>query len=264
MRRGARRLTTRHSLPPAADDAARAVALSIVIPCYNEVGNLVMLLDRCRHAIGSRTDVEVILVDNGSSDDTPRVLPALLAAPRDSFARMVRVPTNIGYGHGVMAGVRVARGGAIAWTHADLQTDVADVTESFERWVRSANPQRTIVRGRRAGRPALDTLFTRIMSLISSAALGMWLHDINAQPKLFPRAFVAELSSPPDDFALDLYALYVAKRTGYTVLEHEVNFGKRIAGEAKGGASLKLKWRLSKRTFAYIGRLRASLRDRAS
>ncbi len=251
-------------MPPAADNPLRAVALSIVIPCYNEVGNLVMLLDRCRHAIGTRDDIEVIFVDNGSTDETPRVLPALLAAPKDRYGRMVRVEKNIGYGHGIMTGVRAARGAVIAWTHADLQTDVADVTESYERWVGAANPQRTVVRGRRIGRPLLDALFTGGMSLISSAALGMWLHDINAQPKLFPRAFVAELTAPPDDFALDLYALYVAKRNGYTVLEHPVNFGKRIAGEAKGGASLKLKWRLSRRTFAYIGRLRASLRDRAS
>ena len=251
-------------MPPAADTGTRPVALSIVIPCYNEVGNLVMLLDRCRHAIGSRSDIEVIFVDNGSTDDTPNVLPALLAAPRDQFGRMIRVPTNVGYGHGIMAGVRAARGRAIAWTHADLQTDIVDVTEAFERWVHSANPQRTLVRGRRVGRPLLDALFTMGMSLISSAALGMWLDNINAQPKLFPRAFVAELTTPPDDFALDLYALYIARRAGYTVIEHDVNFGKRVAGEAKGGASLKLKWRFSKRTFAYICRLRAALREGAS
>ena len=250
-------------MPPATDTAARPVALSIVIPCYNEVGNLVMLLDRCRQAIGTRADIEVILVDNGSTDDTPNVLPALLAARRDQFSRMVRVPTNIGYGHGIMAGVRVARGAVIAWTHADLQTDVADVTAAYERWLHAADPGRTLVRGRRVGRPLLDVLFTGGMSLISSAALGMWLHDINAQPKLFPRAFVSDLTAPPDDFALDLYVLYAAKRNGYSVVEHEVNFGKRVAGEAKGGASLKLKWRFSKRTFAYIGRLRDSIRNSA-
>ena len=250
-------------MPAATDAAARSVALSIVIPCYNEVGNLVKLLDRCRQAIGTRADIEVIFVDNGSTDDTPNVLPALLAAPRDQFGRMVRVPKNIGYGHGIMAGVRVARGTAIAWTHADLQTDVADVTEAYEHWLQAPNPPRTIVRGRRAGRPLLDALFTGGMSLISSVALGMWLHDINAQPKLFPRAFVSDLAAPPEDFALDLYALYIAKRNGYAIIEHHVNFGKRTAGEPKGGASLKLKWRFSRRTFAYIGRLRASLRNSA-
>ena len=53
---------------------------SLVIPCYNEAANLPLLLARCKE-LTRHGDVEVILVDNGSTDNSPEVLLGLL--PRD-------------------------------------------------------------------------------------------------------------------------------------------------------------------------------------
>jgi len=240
---------------------AEGIALSVVIPCYNEGGNLDALAARCRAAaatMGAAERVEFVLVDNGSRDDSAARLAALAAG--DARFVVATVRENIGYGHGILTGLAAARGAVLAWTHADLQTDVGDVVAAYARWRAAAEPQRTLVRGRRTGRAALDALFTGGMSVLASAALGVPLHDINAQPKLFPRAFLAVMTHPPADFSLDLYALYMARRAGWTVLEHPVHFGRRMAGEAKGGGTLRGKWRLIKRTAAYIVKLRAHLR----
>ncbi|TXI11515.1 MAG: glycosyltransferase [Polynucleobacter sp.] len=68
--------------------------LSLIIPCYNEAANLPLLLDRCA-TLGDLADIEVILVDNGSTDNSPVVLQALL--PKYPHCRTVRVPINQGY-----------------------------------------------------------------------------------------------------------------------------------------------------------------------
>jgi glycosyltransferase involved in cell wall biosynthesis len=232
--------------------------LSFVVPCYNEAANLPGFFDRLIDALPADLTVDVVLVDNGSTDDTPRVLRELL--PRCPSARSVRVPVNQGYGYGILAGLRETHADVIGWTHADLQTDPADVVNGFRRLKTRPDWQRLVLKGRRVGRPLFDRLFTQGMAAVASAALGFRVSDVNAQPKLFPRALLDAMAEAPHDFSLDLYLLWLAHTTGHLVIEHPVEFGKRLHGEAKGGASLRGKWRLTRRTLTFIAELRRRIR----
>ena len=233
--------------------------LSIILPCYNEAGNLPLIVARLREAFGARPDVEVVLVNNGSRDATAEILAKELADPALAFIRVEQVPVNRGYGFGIVHGLRAARGEFLAWTHADMQTDPADVLLGWERMLAQPDPAQVFVKGCRRGRNPWDVLFTLGMSLISSACLGVWLQDINAQPKIFSRRFFERMKSPPDDFSLDLYAYYLARTAGFQLLLQPVNFPKRRHGEAKGGATFAGKVRLLKRTWAYIFKLRREI-----
>jgi glycosyltransferase involved in cell wall biosynthesis len=126
------------------DATTRTPVLSIVLPCYNEARNIPGVLRRFDEALGGRTDTEVLLVDNGSTDDTAAVLARELAQPANRFARVVTVPRNIGYGYGIMSGVRQAQAPVIAWTHADLQCDPADVLLAYQKFSAAPNPPRHI------------------------------------------------------------------------------------------------------------------------
>ncbi len=237
------------------------IDLSVVIPCYNESGNLPALLDAVSRAVPADIVMEVIFVDNGSTDESARVFADLL--PRYPFAAGVRVPVNQGYGHGILTGLRRAGGRVVGWTHADLQTDPRDVVDGYRAFQGRLLEGRTVLKGRRTGRPLFDRLFTGGMSLIASLALSGRFSDVNAQPKLFPRALLDDMGTAPDDFSLDLYLLWLAGRKGYTVVEHPVLFGTRAHGEAKGGGSLRVKWKLTRRTFAFLGALRRQIRSEA-
>ena len=72
------------------------IKLSIVVPCYNEEKNIPLILSRFNDVI-SRNDIEVILVDNGSTDNSEGVLSKLL--PKYPFAKTVKVDVNQGYGY---------------------------------------------------------------------------------------------------------------------------------------------------------------------
>ena len=246
---------THPDAPPAA--AKPRPKLSLVIPCYNEARNLPLLIARLKEVFAT-DDVEAILVDNGSTDDTPAVLAEQLAG--QSTIRTTRVDVNQGYGYGILCGLRAAQGEYLAWTHADMQTDPVDVVLGFDRLLARPNPERCLLRGRRVGRPLVDRLFTKGMGWVASAALGMLLVDINAQPKIFHHALLAEMDDAPWDFSLDLYLLHLAHSRNYLVVEQPVEFGQRMHGQAKGGGSLLGKVKLTRRTLAYIFRLRKQLR----
>lgn len=236
--------------------------LSIVLPCYNESGNIPSILARLSDSIKSRHDVEVILVNNGSTDDTADILSRELMDPSLWFVSVVNIKVNQGYGSGIISGLSVATGEFLAWTHADMQTDPADVLRGFEKLLSVRDPQTAFVKGCRIARGPLDVFFTFGMSVLSSACLGFWMHDINAQPKIFSRRFYAMLKSPPEDFSLDLYVYYLARKSGAELLLQPVDFGKRLHGDAKGGGTLAGKWRLIRRTCTYIFKLRREIANK--
>jgi len=233
--------------------------LSVILPCYNESSNIVGIISSIKSALQGRNDVEIILVDNGSTDSTPQVLEQALQGEHNKQFKTLRIEKNIGYGHGIMEGVRIASGEVIAWTHADLQTDPADVLEAYKIFVDHPEYPNCILKGRRVGRNPLDTLFTGGMSILSTLLLREHFSDVNAQPKMFHRNFLEKLTESPKDFSLDLYLLYQARVQKYQILEHHVNFGKRLFGESKGGGTLKGKLRLIQRTWKYMIKLKREL-----
>ena len=234
--------------------------LSIVLPCYNESGNIINIFERFREILKDRSDVEVLMVNNGSSDNTSEIMAEELKKPENSFAKVVDVKVNKGYGFGIMSGVNAAGGEYIAWTHADMQTDPKDVLAALDLIQQFPADAKVLIKGRRIARNILDTFFTFGMSIISSIALSTKLYDINAQPKLFHKSFLQKLDNPPDDFSLDLYLLYMARRLEYEIKEVKVNFAERLHGEAKGGGTLKGKFKLIKRTWSYIFKLKKELK----
>lgn len=224
-------------------------ACSLVIPCYNEADNLPLLVDRCADVFGGRDDVEVILVDNGSTDRTPQLLPGLIAPY--PFLRSVRVPVNEGYGHGILTGLRAATGQVLAWTHADLQTDPGDVLKGLELFQHSADPERLLVKGRRHGRPPGDVVFTVGMAAFETALLRVPMWDINAQPTLFPKSFFDGWVDPPKDFSLDLFAYYSAVKGGLKIARFPVFFGKRAHGISRWNVNWQAKVKFIRRTVDY-------------
>ena len=212
---------------------------SLIIPCYNEAANLPLLLDRCR-CLAAQPDMEVVLVDNGSTDDTPAVLTALL--PAYPGCRSVRVEQNHGYGFGILTGLRAASGDILGWTHADMQTDPQDALRGLE-FFEKFGPN-SFVKGRRYGRPLGDIAFTIGMSFFETLLLGKPLWDINAQPTMFSRKFFATWIEPPHDFSLDLYAYYQARVVGLEIHRFPVLFGER----AHGVSHWNINW-VAKRKF---------------
>jgi len=226
--------------------------LSIVLPCYNEAEGLPNLLDRYAE-FAARYQFELVLVDNGSTDNTQEVIGRLL--PKYAFARCTRVIKNVGYGHGIFQGLKQAQGEFLAWSHADLQTDGGDVFRAYDSLKNAQNVSRTLVKGRRRGRRLSERFISRGMELASLCLLRSRLTEINAQPKVFHRDLLSFLTKPPTDFNFDVYVLYKANRAGWAIREVEVDFPPRPFGESHWAATWRSKFRTIRRSLFYMGRL---------
>ena len=229
--------------------------LSLVIPCFNEAENLELLLTRLDSAFRD-ADIEVILVDNGSNDNTQDLMSLLL--PKYPFIKGCTVKVNCGYGYGILCGLSVATGSTLGWTHADLQTDPADVLTAYNLLL-PFNGESVIVKGSRHRRGFIKHLLTLGMQCLASAILGVKLSDINAQPKVFSRGLYDEYfrNNAPKDFSLDLFLLYLGSLRGVKLLTIPVYFNERLKGEAKGGgANLVTRLKLIYATFLYIFKLK--------
>lgn len=231
--------------------------LSIIVPCYNESKNIPLILEKFASVI-KRDDIEVLLVNNGSKDNSQEILDMLI--PKYSFARVVIVKENQGYGFGITSGLNEAKGEFIGYTHADMQTDPADPIKALEIIEKQANPKNCYIKGDRKGRPLFDQFFTMGMSLFETLYLGTKLWDINAQPNIFHRSFFDSVkNSCPKDFSLDLYLLYMAKKKGLNVIRFDVIFPERLHGESSWNTGLASKWKFIKRTIDFSVKLKKEL-----
>ncbi len=226
--------------------------VSLIIPCFNEAKNLPILISRCKDLI-EKYPVEIILVDNGSTDNSSMLIA------KYPFVKLVKVKKNEGYGNGILEGLNNASGEILAWTHADLQTDPNDLMRGLELVLASTNPQRLFLKGRRYGRSFFDVIFTFGMSLFETLLLQKLMWDINAQPTIFHKSFFQTWQKPPNDFSLDLYVYFMAKKSKLVIKRLPVKFSKRLHGTSDWNTSLLGKYKFIKRTLSYSFNLKRKL-----
>ena len=222
------------------------ITYSLVIPCYNESENLVNLINRCKYLITEEENIEVVIVDNGSTDSTPEVLNDLLKNCKKDRLRSIRVKKNKGYGNGILVGLDECKGSILGWTHADLQADPVDFLKAISLISESKDLNKVFIKGTRIGRSFIDVFFTWGMSLVEWLILGVRLWDINAQPTVFSRDFLMSLNQPPLDFSIDLYFYHEAVRREYSISRFPVNFKIRLKGQGHNEkiiSKIKYSWK---------------------
>ena len=201
---------------------------SLIIPAYNEIGNLPNLIKKCDLLIKQKPNLEVIIVNNGSTDGTMSYLSKELSS--NTSLRSINIKKNLGYGWGVLSGLKQAKGDVLGWSHADLQTDLSDFIKAINIYEKLSIKDDIYLKGKRINRPIKDKLFTIGMTLFEYILLGVWMEEINAQPNLFHKNFLSQWEDPPKDFSLDLYVFYKAKQLKMKFIKFEVNFDKRTSG----------------------------------
>lgn len=215
--------------------------LSIVLPCYNEAANLPLIVERLAK-YKTNLNFELIMVDNGSTDGSAAILKKL--AKDQTFVKIFSIETNIGYGHGILQGLKVAKADILCYSHADIQTPPEDAIKAGEFLLKQKlNPTKTLVKGQRINRPQADNRFTRGLSQVAGLLLGYDLPDINGQPKLFHRDLLGTFENAPFDFSFDTYVLYMARKHGLKIETFPVDFGQRIHGESKASSTTLKKYK---------------------
>jgi glycosyltransferase involved in cell wall biosynthesis len=206
--------------PPTRSDPGPAV--SIVIPAYNEAGRISRTLERVFAFLESRPiEAEVILVNDGSDDETGRVVERY----RENGLRIVTNERNSGKGFSVRQGVLHSRGDWVLVTDADLSAPIEDL----DCLMAVASDDVDIVIGSRAlNRSKIAVRQSRVREIGGMAfnlavrlVLALPFRDTQCGFKLFRRERVLDVFGKQtiDGFGFDPEVLFIAARTGLGIRE---------------------------------------------
>jgi len=206
--------------------------VSIVIPAYNEATRLVRSI---RKVIAYLNDqwpgAELIIVDDGSTDDTARLAEQYFADAGNVSARVIRNQPNRGKGHAVRTGLLAARAPIAVFSDADLSTPIAEMPKLVQA-IESGGCDLAF------GSRALDRSLIgvhqpwqreqggRVFNLIVRAATGLPFWDTQCGFKAFRMDVCRPIieAAVIDRFAFDVELLYVAQRAGLRLREIPVRW----------------------------------------
>jgi glycosyltransferase involved in cell wall biosynthesis len=165
--------------------AARLPELSYFFPAHNEAANLQSLVEEALGVLPGLADTfEILIVDDGSKDETPAIADALAAAHPE--VRAVHHPVNLGYGAALRSGFAAARFAHLAFTDGDRQFKVADLRLLIDRLESGSADAVVGYRIRRAD-PLVRTVYARIYRLANRIFFGLRVRDVDCACKLFTR-----------------------------------------------------------------------------
>lgn len=203
------------------------IALSIVIPCYNESEVLPHLEARLRRSLPSLgVTWEVILVDDGSIDRTPELLEAMHRG--DSRFRVVRFSRNFGHQAAICAGLTFASGSAVGVMDADLQDPPEVFAEALRRLEEGYDVVYAVRRKRKENiiKRAAYSAFYRILASVAEVSIPLDSGDFC----LMRREVVAVLVQLPER---NVFLRGLRAWTGFRQTGFEYERDARAAGDPK-------------------------------
>ena len=219
-------------------------SISVFFPCYNEQENVALTVEKAVRMFEQLgVDYEIIVVNDGSGDDTGKIADALAAG--NSRIRVVHHPQNLGYGAALQSGFGAAAKELVFYTDGDGQFDIGelppllalmrqfDIVSCFR-----VNRQDSFVRKINAW------CWTKLVCFL----FGMKIRDIDCAFKLYKRKIFDDITLKSTGALIDAEILARAIRKGYSVTQRPVRHYPRTAG-AQTGAKLKVIIRAFKELF---------------
>ena len=212
--------------------SARLPELSYFFPAHNEAANLRGLVSEALATLPSLADrFEIVIVDDGSRDETPAIADELADAHAE--VRALHHPTNLGYGAALRSGFAAARFGALAFTDGDRQFKVADLGRLIERFARGDADAVVGYRIKRAD-PLVRTLYARAYRLANRIFFGLTVRDVDCACKLFSRASLEGVNVESGGAFFSAELLIKLRARGRRVAEVGVPHYPRTAGSPTG------------------------------
>ncbi len=233
------------------EDNAKQRSLSVFMPCYNEAANVERVAaDAVKVLDGLGIDYELILINDGSKDDTGKIADKI-AAGKPSV-KVVHHPHNLGYGAALQSGFKAAGKELVFYTDGDGQFDMRqmpqllpliekyDIVSCYrqnrqDNWIRKLNAW----------------CWTKLVCFL----FRMKIRDIDCAFKLYKREIFNNIKMTSTGALIDTEILARAARKGYTITQRPVKHLPRRAG-TQTGANFKVIFRAFKELFKLYGQIR--------
>jgi glycosyltransferase involved in cell wall biosynthesis len=209
--------------------------LSVIVPVYNERATVAEVIRRIR-AVTLPVDVEVIVVNDGSSDGTDKVLAAL----GDSTVRVINHPVNKGKGAAIRTGMEAVKGDLVLVQDADLEYDPNDWSRLLDPILRRKSQvvYGSRFTGERKNMLPMHWMGNRFLSLVTNVLYSSTLSDMETCYKMFDRRVLEGITIESDRFDFEPEITAKILRRGYRIYEVPISYAGREPDEGK-----KITWR---------------------
>jgi glycosyltransferase involved in cell wall biosynthesis len=221
--------------------------LTIVLPCFDEAENLPDAVRQATEA-AERCALahEIVIVDDGSTDETVPVAGALAA--RDSRIRLIVHAENLGYGAALRSGIAAARQPWVLLTDADLQFDFAELADFVP-----LAPSADLIVGWRIlpQGPLRRRLAGALWNHFLIAAFDLPVRDVDCAFRLVRRDLLERLDLRAGGVLLGAELLVKSRAVGARITQIPIHHRARVAGHQAGPGP-----RLAAGTFRELVQLR--------
>ncbi|MCE5340781.1 MAG: glycosyltransferase family 2 protein [Planctomycetaceae bacterium] len=226
-------------------DNGQVKSLSVFFPCYNEQDNIERVAKSAIELLESLgIDYEVILVDDGSKDDTGKIADRLAA--ENNHIKVVHHSPNKGYGAALQSGFKAATKEYVFYTDGDGQFDIKELPLLFK-----YTGEYDIVTGFRINRQ--DNIMRKLNAFcwttMVNILFGMKIKDMDCAFKLYKRKIFDEITLKSTGALINTEIFARFNNKGYKVYQLGVHHYPRTAG-TQTGANLKVILRAFKELFA--------------
>jgi glycosyltransferase involved in cell wall biosynthesis len=208
----------------------RVESLSVFFPAYNEQDIIAKTVESASRAVSRfADDYEIIVVDDGSSDQTATVVEDI--ARRDPHVRLVSHGVNRGYGAALRTGFASAQKELIFFSDADGQFDLQELVGLLGMLNRAP-----VVLGYRIRRsdPLYRLFIAKVYNILIRMVFGLRVRDIDCAFKLFRREVLQNVTLESDGAFISSELLIKLKRNNVPMVERGVHHYPRTTGTSKG------------------------------
>ena len=201
--------------------------ISVVVPVYNEEETVAQVLESLAKV---PLDLEVVVVDDASTDRTWEILQELRAREEFASYRFVRHDHNQGKGAGLRTGFGLVSGDLVTVQDADMEYDPQDLPALVRKW-QEAGSSKVAVYGRRDLSPQKLTtrLGNKFLTTVTKLLYGCHIHDMETCYKMMPGVLARALPMEGRRFEIEPEITACIMQAGYTILEVPISYAPRKA-----------------------------------
>ncbi|MBI2613577.1 MAG: glycosyltransferase family 2 protein [Candidatus Levybacteria bacterium] len=205
----------------------KPVGISVIIPIFNEEGNIQKLYNEINEVLPDKDSYEIVFVDDGSKDESFNLLKRI--ASKDKKVKIVKLMSNYGQSNAISAGITNCAGNIIVTMDSDMQHDPKDILPL----IKKINEGYHVVCGWRKNRNSSDSLIrktipSKLANILVRIITGSKLNDSTGGMRAFTRRVVENIHLYGE---MHRYLPLLALWKGFRVTEVPINIRKRANGK---------------------------------
>ncbi|MDP2924118.1 MAG: glycosyltransferase family 2 protein [Candidatus Omnitrophota bacterium] len=211
------------------DNDKKIQSLSVIIPAFNEEEiieeSILLLYDKLKNNV---MDYEIIVVDDGSNDETSYIARQLSLVIKD--LKLINNHTNQGYGSALRKGFSIASKELVFYTDADLPIDYEEIFKAETILRETGSDFIAGFRYNRTVEPIYRIIYSFVYNCLISFLFGVKVTDINFSFKLFKRGILEKLNLESEGLFIDAEMIVKATYLGYKIKEFGTAYFPRKTG----------------------------------